>query len=246
MQGRLIPLSTDTGSWNMSVDQALLESVDATQIPMLRFYQWSAPTLSLGYFQKLADRNQHHASRGVECVRRSTGGGAILHHHELTYSIAVPTTSSHTGARMELYQGMHDVLRRGLLNWSCRTAAYRDDPQRQGRDDSLLCFQRRSDEDLIASGYKVLGSAQRSARRAILQHGSLLISASPFAPELPGITDLGASRFAVEELIEIVLADVKQQMGIAFSPEAVSPIEEKRAREIQTQRFASDGWLQRR
>ena len=98
MQGRIIDLATGSAPWNMAVDQALLESVDKTQVPVIRFYQWESPALSLGYFQKMADRELHPASRDADCVRRATGGGAILHDRELTYSVALPFAASATSA----------------------------------------------------------------------------------------------------------------------------------------------------
>ena len=74
----------------MGVDEALLMDAVENGVATLRFYQWSEPTLSLGYFQRYADREQHTASRNCAVVRRQTGGGAILHDRELTYSLALP------------------------------------------------------------------------------------------------------------------------------------------------------------
>ena len=76
---RLIVDPPASGAWNMAVDEALLESVADGGPATLRFYQWSEPTLSLGYFQPYADREQHEASRELTVVRRSTGGGALIH-----------------------------------------------------------------------------------------------------------------------------------------------------------------------
>ena len=78
------------GAWNMAADEALLHTVSNTETPVLRFYQWQSPTLSLGYFQSYADRNQHAASLEADVVRRLSGGGAILHDQELTYSLVLP------------------------------------------------------------------------------------------------------------------------------------------------------------
>src|SRR5882724_9809402 len=82
------------GAWNMAVDEALLESAAVDGIATLRLYQWSEPTLSLGYFQPAADRQTHPASRECPLVRRASGGGAILHDRELTYSLAIPEKSA--------------------------------------------------------------------------------------------------------------------------------------------------------
>ena len=74
----------------MAVDEVLLEAAAADGQCTLRFYRWEEPTLSLGYFQTYADRWQHEPSRDAAVVRRTSGGGAILHDAELTYSFAVP------------------------------------------------------------------------------------------------------------------------------------------------------------
>ena len=95
------------GSWNMALDQALLESADQRSAITLRFYRWSEPTLSLGYFQKFNDRETHAASLDCPVVRRSSGGGAIVHDHELTYSICVPESNRWSKSSDQLYDLVH-------------------------------------------------------------------------------------------------------------------------------------------
>ncbi len=90
---RLIVHPPSPGAWNMAVDEALLMDAVENGVATLRFYQWSEPTLSLGYFQRYSDREQHAASRKCAVVRRQSGGGAILHDRELTYSLMLPAGS---------------------------------------------------------------------------------------------------------------------------------------------------------
>ncbi len=104
-QCRLIVDPPQAGAWNMAVDEALLESAVAGGLPVFRLYQWSEPTLSLGYFQAVADRQQHPASHGCPLVRRRSGGGAILHAHELTYAARRSTGSSFTHPPAALRSG---------------------------------------------------------------------------------------------------------------------------------------------
>ena len=78
-----------SGIDNMALDEAILQYVAKHPAIILRIYRWAEPTLSLGYFQKLGDRQQHLESAGLNVVRRATGGGAIVHHHDLTYSLAL-------------------------------------------------------------------------------------------------------------------------------------------------------------
>ena len=103
------------GAWQMAVDEALLESAAERGVPTLRFYQWSEPTLSLGYFQHHADRLAHPDSRACPLVRRATGGGAIVHDVELTYSLALPGTHSFARESFALYGRVHQAIARAWL-----------------------------------------------------------------------------------------------------------------------------------
>ena len=97
------------GAWNMAVDEVLLKAAAAGRC-CFRFYRWQVPTLSLGYFQAIDDRRRHVASFGCPVVRRSSGGGAIVHDRELTYSVALPGEHPLAMGRMLLYQAVHQTL----------------------------------------------------------------------------------------------------------------------------------------
>ena len=246
--GRLLPLRSATGQHNMAVDQLLLEAVDRERCPTLRWYSWQEPTLSLGYFQALADRQLHPASTALDCVRRATGGGAIVHHHELTYCLALPDSRSRTGGRADLYRALHRGVADVLRGWGIRAEPFRSlgtQPHTAGTP--FLCFQRRSEEDLVVAGYKILGSAQRRTQHAILQHGSLLLAASPFAPQLPGISDLRGRRITAQELIEPLSIEFRKVLGIsAWNARGLSQAEAERVTEIEDCRFGHPSWLNRR
>ncbi|HRE99429.1 MAG TPA: hypothetical protein PLI18_02855 [Pirellulaceae bacterium] len=186
--GRLLIDAPASGARNMAVDEALLEGVGDGGRPCLRFYRWREPTLSLGYFQPLADRRLHDASGSIPVVRRVTGGGAIVHDRELTYSLVLPIRDRWAAAHRELYDRIHGAIVGWLRQLGLSSA--RLHPGLPQDDEPFLCFQRRSDGDVEGDGYKVLGSAQRRTRTAMLQHGSLLLGRSRFAPELPGVWDL--------------------------------------------------------
>jgi len=81
-----------SGSWNMAVDEVLLGAVAKSGTSALRFYQWKSPTLSLGYFQSYSERSKHPTSLAADALRRLSGGGAILHDRELTYSLILPAS----------------------------------------------------------------------------------------------------------------------------------------------------------
>lgn len=193
-----------SGVENMALDQRMLEVAAERQCVLLRVYRWSEPTLSLGYFQPYAERASHPDSSKLAVVRRATGGGAIVHHFDWTYCIAVPDTcvvrsdgkgklaQNKIGASQWLYDCMHDAVvqwLRGLAidahKWSQACAI---DDGKAGRDKrAFLCFERRSCGDVVWGSEKVMGSAQRRIPGAVLQHGSLLLAPSPHAPLLRGL-----------------------------------------------------------
>lgn len=236
---------------NMGIDQALLDSVSAGGPATLRFYQWDRPTLSLGYFQSLSQRMVHDASTEIGVVRRSTGGGAIVHHHELTYSLTLPILNRSVRYLRTFYQLVHEALQVSLAGWQVKVASVLESgelPLRQSGEEPFLCFQRRAEDDLVLSGYKILGSAQRRSGRAVLQHGSLLLRVSPFAPELPGLEDLIGRALPVDDLIlawREEIADRFQQVSV-WRGGALNDAERRAADRWQTRRFAASEWLRRR
>ncbi|MBL9121999.1 MAG: hypothetical protein JNG90_00070 [Planctomycetaceae bacterium] len=238
-----------SGPWNMAVDQALLEAAASAESIVVRCYQWSRPTLSLGYFQKLADRSQHRASASAALVRRASGGGAILHDHELTYSLAIPASHARGGPLAAairdtglLYRAVHTSLIRvlGGLGVSARLceAAEAD----AGRDQPFLCFERRSAGDVLCAGFKIAGSAQRRYRGAILQHGSILLQRSEAAPELPGIADLTGVELSAAGLAHLWLPDLSEALGLECRPVELDPALRLRAAEWEAGRFGATEW----
>ncbi len=252
LPGRLIPYQAVGGAENMAIDQMLLESVETTGRSTLRLYGWADPTLSLGYFQSVDERWRHSHSSTLAVVRRATGGGAIVHHHELTYSIATLLDSSSIGANQILYDRVHQSMIRALADLGVSATTFGQSGCRLLGDCPFLCFMRRSDNDLVVSGYKVLGSAQRKSRRAILQHGSLLLGASEFAPELPGVSDLTGRSVTIDQIATRFTTHVQNQLsvadgpGVAWEAAGLTPTEQSRAEEILESRFGAAKWTDRR
>lgn len=174
----------------MAVDEVLLGTALESGKATVRIYTWDEATLSLGYFQQRADAGP--LAERLPTVRRLSGGGAILHHHELTYSLAVPASHPATADPHGLYDAVHEAVRRLLAEWGC-------DLQVRGiarpeLSSEFLCFARGDAADLVihrgTQAHKVLGSAQRRRKGAILQHGSLVLRASEHAPQFPGLQEL--------------------------------------------------------
>ena len=117
---------------------------------------------------------------------------------------------------------------------------------RERKPDPFLCFQRRTDEDLIISGYKVVGSAQRKSRSSVLQHGSVLLRASEFAPELPGINDLSPGNIDAGDLAARVAKRLAVELALDWVADELNEAERSRSREIVRERFGNPRWQTRR
>ena len=178
---RLLRHAPAPGAWNMAVDEVLLERA----VACLRFYRWSEPTLSLGYFQAYADRREHPPSLPCAAVRRLTGGGAILHDFELTYSIVLPGTHPLAAHRDELYRAVHGSLIEALGQLGIAARLCQPAHKIEAVREPFLCFQRRSPGDVLIGQTKICGSAQRRRYGAVLQHGSLIWQTSAAAPNCP-------------------------------------------------------------
>ena len=228
----------------MAVDEVLLESADAG-VATLRFYQWSEPTLSLGYFQSAADRQQHVASRELAVVRRSTGGGAILHDAELTYSLALPDAKTGRRDNTWLYQAVHDALLAALRHWNVSAAQFCGSAAANQRE-AFLCFERRAQGDVVSGEVKVCGSAQRRRHGAVLQHGSLLLRASASAAELPGLREAANVEPDQAELIALWSGEVAKRLRLALEPSGLTHGESERSRALADGKYGQADWTCRR
>lgn len=185
---QLIDPVANSGSWNMALDEVLLRSAIEEGVATLRWYTWREPTVSLGYFQREADVLSDARLASLPRVRRLSGGGTLVHDQELTYSLTLPASQKLIERPMDLYRIVHtacigEFRRRGVeLRLRGTTVKCLTEP--------VLCFAREDEHDLVLGSHKVLGSAQRRRRGAILQHGGLLLKASAITPELLGIADL--------------------------------------------------------
>lgn len=252
------------GSWNMAVDEALLEAAVAGNDATLRLYQWNEPTLSLGYFQRYDDRQTHAESRECAIVRRQSGGGAILHDHELTYSLTLPPGHPLGRDATALYNAMHQVFITLLVpQLPTKTPPWQlalndADSRLQPSEEPFLCFQRRAKGDLILRSsqiaatsletctYKLLGSAQRRHRGAILQHGSFLISRSSAAPELAGWQDLTDVELSIAELSAGMVRQFCGKFGVELAPSELSCAIRTAARGIDREKYSARSWTARR
>jgi len=247
MDCRLIFDRPAPGTWNMAMDEALLLSVGrAGQGGVLRFYQWSEPTVSLGYFQRYADRHSHAASRHCPLVRRSTGGGAIVHDHELTYCFVVAAASHVSAALERYYDAFHETLVDQLAAWHVDARRCTAGPRVSPADAPFLCFQRHTRGDVLLADCKIAGSAQRRHRGAVLQHGSILLSRSEASPELAGIEQLSRAQIDPWYLAEKWGDRIAKRLDMVLLEGNISNEEVKLAKEICTRRYSTGQWTCRR
>ncbi len=167
------------GVVNMAVDESILQAVNGgASPPTLRFYRWEQPTISLGYFQKYEDLAlQEEVIRRMPVVRRQTGGGAILHDDELTYSLILPLNEPKQLTNIEnLYQLVHDGYLAVLAKLNVHAEYRGGTDSGSAQRGPFFCFARQHRLDLVVDGDKLLGSAQRRIRNAVLQHGSLILA----------------------------------------------------------------------
>lgn len=174
-QWRLIYDSPAIGAWNMAVDEAILQAVSVgEQPPTLRVYAWDPFCLSLGYGQPVGDvddvRLQAH---GWHVVRRPTGGRAILHGDELTYSVSLPIDHELAqGDVIASYRRLSEALVAALMQLGL-TPQSEKQAKSNGSSRGPVCFEVPSHYEITSQGRKLIGSAQVRRKAGILQHGTL-------------------------------------------------------------------------
>jgi len=266
---RVIAHRAQTGAANMAIDEALAEAVGAGQSPpTLRFYDWRPACLSLGYSQPATDVDFDRVrARGWDIVRRLTGGRAILHTDELTYSLTIPEDDPRVaGDIVESYRRLSRGLMAGLDVLGAAVHA-----EKAGQDahrfKGPVCFEVPSDYEITVAGRKLIGSAQtRRAGQAVLQHGAL-----PLTGDLRRICDAlvfpseSARETAKTRVIERAITleealgqpilfdqvtDALQQgfaaaLDLTFEASDLFPAEAARAEQLRAEKYATTAWTAR-
>jgi lipoyl(octanoyl) transferase len=212
---RFIHTGSRSPAANMAIDEAILTAHGEGRVPpTVRFYGWSPPSLTIGYFQKASEEVDFDAMKqhGIGFVRRPTGGRAVLHDQELTYSIIVSENypgmpRSVTEAYRILSEGLVLGFRKLGLQAEMVSLATEEDKEKYATPGSSACFDSPSWYELVVEGRKVAGSAQTRARGVILQHGSILL-------DLDSELLFSLLRFPSEK--------IKQRLKESFSRKAVA------------------------
>lgn len=178
---RLIDYSSHSGSMNMAIDEAILSSYASSECqPTLRFYGWEPPALSIGYGQKLSEKLTGNCKElGLDIVRRPTGGRAVLHQNEFTYSFICGAASSDLNSAIlgesiiEAYKQICQGLINGFSILGLEVSLGSSEKSYRDFDD---CFMATTTADLHIAGKKIVGSAQLRRGKAVLQHGSIVLN----------------------------------------------------------------------
>jgi lipoate-protein ligase A len=238
---RLLPAAVAPGPWNMAADDALLESA-AAGVASLRFYGWTEPTLSLGYFQPSGPARAYPGLAGLARVRRPTGGAALVHHRELTYALALPPGGAWQSAGTSWLVRMHAVLQSALARLGVVTRLC----EREEKFGDVLCFLHHTPGDLLVEGHKVVGSAQRKMRGALLQHGGILLARSPHTPALPGIAELSGRSLSPEDVQAAVVTALGEATGWRIQASEWTEAEEAVREERIGSRYTRAAWNEKR
>ena len=266
---RLIISSPSSGSWNMALDEAILEEVVSKNTPpTLRLYSWDPYCLSIGRAQSISEVNTGFLfEKGWEVVRRLTGGRAILHADELTYSICAPIDDPHIqGGVIESYRH----LSRGLLR-TLDLIGINSDSKPKLKEDKYLsknpvCFQYPSDYEITFKGRKLIGSAQARKINGLLQHGTIplfgdisrIISTLNFKNNkdkqkakdnlLSRATTLQAAmghKISWDELANACFHAFEETLNIQFVKSSLSLNELKRTKTLQKEKYSNKAWTYR-
>jgi len=213
-------------SFNMGLDEALLEAAEAP--PTLRLYSWSPDTLSLGYFQSLGDVPGHERAKAL--VRRITGGGAIHHVRELTFSIA--TSLEHPlyrGPIAESYARVHAAIADALRGVGVVAAPRGASALVSDREGTGMCFHASTPLDLAWDDRKGVGSAQRRKHGRVVHHGSIKLGDSVLETGVATIPGRGRDP-GPAEVGELLTESMARHFDVAFERAVPEASERARAR----------------
>ena len=256
---RLLSYRVLRAAENMAIDEAVFRLNRREGLPpTLRFFGWQPPAVSLGYFQKTSREIDVAACRqaGIDIVRRPTGGKAVLHEHELTYSLAAPAdhplfTGDIVGTYRVVSACIVEALRRlGLtpeIAFEGRTAA--------GTPLEGYCFAAPSRYELLVGGRKICGSAQVRARGAFLQHGSLLADLDPMRiASVMGVSVDGVTKTTTalreqlgrivgyDDLARLLRGAFEDTLGVRLVESGLSPAEESLMQRLLSEKYSTDRW----
>ncbi len=253
VEWRLIESGKNPASWNMAVDSAVVESVSkGKSLPTLRLYGWNPSAISIGYFQKLFDEVDVNKceKNGVDVVRRITGGGAVFHEAEATYSLVIPQSDP-------LIPG-DDII--GCFRRICGGII-------RGLDTLGVSASFEPINDVVAGEKKVSGNAQIRRKGCVLQHGTILLNVdvkrmfslltvsdekirdkmiSRVEDRVTSVSDVLGRTVGFDEMIDALRTGFSSEFEVDLHKGSLSDAEKQNLEVFREQKFANQSWIQKR
>ena len=252
-------------AYNMALDELLMSwQKERDFLPTLRFYFWDVPTLTIGHFQNAKkDINfEKVKEHGVEFVRRQTGGKAVLHDNELTYSVTLP--ENYPNMPKDVVSA-YRVLTQGLIEGYREIGLYPkfSIPSDEKQEKTAVCFDTPSMYEVVIDNKKIAGSAQVRKNDMILQHGSVPLSInidmlydmflfksdrlkerlkSDFVKKASGIKNFLNKELELQDLIEPFKKGFAKGLNISLTNYTLSEKEEQEVKELAKNKYESDNW----
>ncbi|MFT3890246.1 MAG: lipoate--protein ligase family protein [Anaerolineales bacterium] len=265
---RLLITPPTRGAWNMAADELILEHIGRGEaLPTLRLYAWNPPCLSLGHAQPFSDVDVNRLrERGWEVVRRLTGGRAILHTDELTYSVIAPLSEPRVeGSILESYNRLAQALLLAVKSLDIPVEMKEGKPNNSAMPNPV-CFEVPSTYEITVNGKKLIGSAQARKKEGVLQHGSLpltgdltrICQALKFENEparenaakrlLERATTVESAlgqKISWEAAAQAYIQAFEAQLGLHLETGELSKSESERTEELVKEKYAHPTWTER-
>jgi lipoyl(octanoyl) transferase len=271
---RLLDTGPADAFTNMAVDEAILEAFAVEGgTTAVRFYSWSPPAVSLGYAQSIEreiDLRQCTAL-GIDVVRRPTGGRAVLHDHEVTYSLVIGANDPRVSSGiLAAYLTISQALIRGLsyLGITAELLPLRRGVSLPSNQVSPVCFAMPSSYEVAVAGRKIIGSAQRRAHDVIMQHGSIPLSwnlermwavfgrsslDSGSAQEGPddhlpmtSLQEAGGRTYDYAEVVAALSRGIAETWEIELIQGRLTSAERRRSEHLRATKYRSETWTRSR
>jgi len=258
---RFIDSGPCAASYNMALDEALAVTVQKSDSPpALRIYGWEKPSVSLGSFQKMSDVDlKYCVDHTIPVVRRPTGGRAIFHGDELTYSFSSRNEGLFSVGLLDSYRKLSIAFKSALEMLGLRVAMKTERESGRTLARSALCFASTSYGEISYEGKKLVGSAQKRWKEGLLQQGSIpyvideeetkrifsIVPVRPAKEGMIGLKDL-LPNLNHEEVKEAIRFAFERTLGITFHRVSPSPSEERLARELEARKYLSPDWNHQR
>jgi len=231
---RLINFELHDAYTNMAIDEAIFVMREKLSLPpTLRFYSWQPPAISIGYFQKANDPFlNEYKKRELIFVRRFTGGGAILHKDEMTYSLTC--SLYHFPLFKDVIKAqriIHRAIILGLNNIGINAKLSGE----KAKPNSYFCFVKPTSFDVVKEKKKIAGSAQRRKNKSFFQHGSILLNNEV----LPRSIDK-------KEVVKNLIIGFERELKIRILPGELTKEEIELSRKLKERKYARDEWNYRR